>query len=52
MYYVRYYIIILGDRMKALITGASWIGKDFAIALGNMGYDLILVARNQENLKK
>lgn len=39
--------------MKALITGASsGIGKDFAIALGNMGYDLILVARNQENLEK
>jgi len=39
--------------MKALITGASsGIGKDFAYKLSQMGYDLILVARNKENLKK
>ena len=38
--------------MKALITGASnGLGKDFAIKLANQGYDLILVARNEEKLK-
>ena len=37
--------------MKALITGASGgIGRDMAIILGNMGYDLILVARNENEL--
>ena len=39
--------------MKALITGASsGLGKDFAISLSNMGYDLVLVARNEKNLKE
>lgn len=39
--------------MKALITGASsGIGKDFAIKLSDMGYDLILVARNKEKLNE
>jgi len=38
--------------MKALITGASTgLGRDFAIALSNMGYDLILVARRKELLE-
>ncbi len=39
--------------MKALITGASGgIGRDMAIILSNMGYDLILVARNEEKLNE
>lgn len=39
--------------MRALITGASsGIGRDMARVLSKKGYDLILVARNEENLKK
>ncbi len=42
--------------MKALITGASnGLGRDFAIKLSNMGYDVIIVARSKsklESLKK
>lgn len=39
--------------MKCLITGASsGLGKDFALNLSKMGYDLILVARNKEKLEK
>lgn len=38
--------------MKAMITGASsGLGKDFAIKLSNMGYDLVLVSRNETGLK-
>lgn len=38
--------------MLALITGASnGIGRDMAIILSRMGYDLILVSRNEQKLK-
>lgn len=39
--------------MKALITGASsGIGKDMAKILASKGYNLAIVARNEEELKK
>ncbi len=39
--------------MKALITGASsGIGKNMAYVLANKGFDLILVARNKEEMLK
>ena len=39
--------------MKALITGASsGIGKEMSYYLGELGYDLILVSRNKEELLK
>lgn len=39
--------------MKALITGASsGIGKDIAIYLNSMGYETILVSKDENKLKK
>lgn len=39
--------------MKALVTGASGgIGRDIALVLSRMGYDLILVSRDAEKLTK
>lgn len=39
--------------MKALVTGASsGIGKEIAYYLASLGIDLIVVARNKENLEK
>ena len=39
--------------MKALITGASsGIGKEMAIYLSSLGFDLILVSRSKEKLEE
>ena len=39
--------------MKAIVTGASsGIGRDMAIYLGKLGYDLVLVSRDVNRLKE
>lgn len=39
--------------MKAIITGASsGIGRDMAIYLGSLGYDLVLVSRDENRLQE
>ena len=39
--------------MRALVTGASsGIGRDMAVILSNMGYDIIAVARREDRLLK
>lgn len=39
--------------MKALITGASsGIGKEIALYLNNLGYDIYVVSRNKKDLEK
>lgn len=39
--------------MKAIVTGASsGIGRDMAIYLGELGYDLVLVSRDENRLKE
>ena len=54
LFFLRFYcIIVLGDMMRALITGASnGIGREMAIYLSELGYDLIVVARNRNELMK
>ena len=38
--------------MKALITGASsGIGREIALYLSDLGYDIIVVARNERALR-
>lgn len=42
-----------GAKLKALITGASsGLGRDMARVLAHKGYNLVLVARNEEALKQ
>lgn len=49
---IFYYIMIIGDSMIALITGASsGMGREMAKILSDRGYDLILVARRKKRLQ-
>ena len=41
------------SKMKALVTGASTgIGREMAIYLSELGYDLIVVARDKNKLNE
>jgi len=49
----KFGIIILGDLMKALITGASsGIGRDMALYLASKDIEVVLVGRNREKLEE
>lgn len=54
MYNLKYMFILYKTKnMKVLITGASsGIGRDIARNFASKGYDLVLVARNENNLKQ